>query len=74
MAKMLYALYVLHWCYCVDKLSRLTWPLHQVCMGKCLAICLAGMLLCNVPVQGGVVNPDEHGFLDGSCHIVLFSA
>ena len=26
-----------------------------------------------VLVQGGVVNSDEHGFLDGSCHIVLFS-
>ena len=27
-----------------------------------------------VLVQGGVVDPDKHGFLDGSCHIVLFSA
>ena len=27
-----------------------------------------------VLVQGEVVNPDKHGFLDGSCHIVLFSA
>ena len=28
----------------------------------------------NVPVQGWVVDPDEHGFFDGSCHIVIFSA
>ena len=32
------------------------------------------IVLSYVLVQGGVVDPDEHGFLDGSCHIVLFSA
>ena len=31
------------------------------------------IVLSNVFVQGGIVNPDKHGFLDGSCHIVLFS-
>ena len=31
-------------------------------------------VLPNVLVRGGVVDPDEHGFLDGSCHIVFFSA
>ena len=31
------------------------------------------IVLSNVLVQGGIVNPDKHGFLDGSCHIVLFS-
>ena len=32
------------------------------------------VVLPNVPIQGRVVDPDEHGFFDGSCHIVLFSA
>ena len=32
------------------------------------------VVLPNVPVQGWVVDPDEHGFFDGSCHIVIFSA
>ena len=32
------------------------------------------IVLSNIFVQGGIVNPDKHGFLDGSCHIVLFSA
>ena len=31
------------------------------------------VVLPNVPVQGWVVDPDEHGFFDGSCHIVVFS-
>ena len=43
-------------------------------LNKILSHMCGEIVLSNVFVQGGIVNPDKHGFLDGSCHIVLFSA